>query len=176
MSSSERTVEDIFDERREDRFTSQQTFSSHISGINVDREIILSPGSKVTVVIETEEGTEEIIELSRDAFLSDSLNKDSHLTEHRTPITLNDRPVSNITKRTSSDSKNVDSTKQEKPATDDEDLSAFVDDNYPAGCIVAVDRTDHSEIASASSMSDLTTTLLSMDYNEENTLIIRSNG
>ena len=73
--------------------------------------------------------------------------------------------------------RNSHRTKSPTPFEPDEEaIIDYVDDNYSKGTAVAMRKSGCEEIASETTMSDLMETLMDTDYDEDDTLIVRSNG
>ena len=58
----------------------------------------------------------------------------------------------------------------------EEAIIDHIDRNYPEGTAVAMSKSRFEEIASGATMSDLVEALMSTEHDENDTLIVRSNG
>jgi hypothetical protein len=168
MSSSDALVGNKFDEHREPRIAPQRASHSPRLNVHTGREIVLTPGSEVTLRVKTEEGSEETIELSRDALLSAGLSRQSRSGGDRPNMALRDRHYPAITEQSR--------PKARHPEHTERDLIEEIREEYPDDQLVAVNKDTEEVIAVASDDHDLTMQLLSADYDEQETLIIRSHA
>lgn len=168
MSSSDALAGDDFGEDREPRIAPRR--GSHLPRLNIysNREIVLTPGSRVTLTVNTEEGSEETIELSRDALLNASFSGKSRSGGNRSGKALRGEHHPAITEESRPEAGHSEDTEQK--------LTQEIREEYSDNQLVAVNKTTDEIIAVASDDHDLTMQLLSEDYDEQETLIIRSHA